>query len=174
MCTSSFIGWLLLSIILVNFRCMLTCFNYVEPYLKYSSFVYYQILFILACSLITKYMYQWIDNAQRDHHAWTIAYSVTRELNIIWRSKLHPWTPLSKSHKGLEAHGCKSWVANLSIIPNIPRFSFGGGGAGRGREGEGNGRAIISYPPGSVVFGEETASYMQYEQYRIVHSETIL
>ena len=30
---------------------------------------------------------------------------------------LHPSTTLAKSWKALEAHGCKSWATNLSIVP---------------------------------------------------------
>ena len=48
---------------------------------------------------------------------------------MIWRSNLHPWTPLADLQKVLEAHGCKLWVANLLIVPPYTRVFFKGGGA---------------------------------------------
>ena len=42
----------------------------------------------------------------------------SRKPNVIWRRNLHQLTSLAKSQKALEAHGCKRWVTNLSIIPH--------------------------------------------------------
>ena len=37
--------------------------------------------------------------------------------NMIWRWNLHPSTSLTESRKALEAHGCKPWLTNSSIVP---------------------------------------------------------
>ena len=43
---------------------------------------------------------------------------VTCEPTMIRRWILHQSTSLAKSQKAVEAHGCKPWVANLSIVPH--------------------------------------------------------
>ena len=49
-------------------------------------------------------------------HLRLIKVIITHEPNMIWRWNLHQSTSLVESHKTLEAHGCKPWVTNLSII----------------------------------------------------------
>ena len=44
--------------------------------------------------------------------------SDTRTIN------LHPSTSLTKSQKAVEAHGCKPWVTNLSIVPHTLGVSY--------------------------------------------------
>ena len=51
-------------------------------------------------------------------HLRLIKVFVTHKPNMMWRWNLHKSTSLAESQKVLEAHGCKSWVGNLSIVPH--------------------------------------------------------
>ena len=37
---------------------------------------------------------------------------------MMGRQNLNQLTSLAKAQKALEAHGCKPWVTNLSIVPH--------------------------------------------------------
>ena len=52
-------------------------------------------------------------------HLRLIKVAITCELDMTWWWSLHQLTSLTELQKALEAHGCKPWVTNLSIIPYI-------------------------------------------------------
>ena len=43
---------------------------------------------------------------------------ITHELSVTQKWNLHQLTSLTESQKALEAHGCKPWVTNISIVPH--------------------------------------------------------
>ena len=51
-------------------------------------------------------------------HSRLLQVFVTPELNTTQRQNLHQSISLTKAQKALEAHSCKSWVTNLSIVPH--------------------------------------------------------
>ena len=63
-----------------------------------------------------------IDFSQNLHPSTSLKTYIHRLLSkltsIDFSRNLLPWTLLAESQKALEAHGCKSWVTNLSIVPH--------------------------------------------------------
>ena len=54
----------------------------------------------------------------RASHLTLIKLGTTCESNTLWRQNWQPSTSLAESQKALEAHGCKPWVTNSSIVPH--------------------------------------------------------
>ena len=51
-------------------------------------------------------------------HLTLVQVFITHKANMLWRLSLHQSTSLAESQKAVEAHGCKPWVTNSSIIPH--------------------------------------------------------
>ena len=43
---------------------------------------------------------------------------ITPKPNTMWRQHLHPLTSLDHLQKAFEAHSCKPWETNLSVVPH--------------------------------------------------------